>query len=48
MKQKGTVFLPGPDPGGSMLYENNQLISVIRVPVTDLFPLAKPSNSTNT
>jgi hypothetical protein len=47
-KPKGTVFLPGPDPGGSMLFEKNQLISVIMVPVTDLFPLSKASNSNNT
>ena len=47
-KPKGTVFLPAPTPGGSMLFEKNQLISVIMVPVTTLFPLAKATNSTNT
>ncbi|HXB95471.1 MAG TPA: hypothetical protein VNU70_09945, partial [Puia sp.] len=47
-KPKGTVFLPAPDPGGSMDFENNQLTSVVLVPVTDLFPLPDATNSNNT
>ena len=50
---KGTIFLPGPgpDPGSSLLFDTknkNQLISVISVPETDLFPLADASNSNKT
>ena len=36
---KGTVYLPAPDPGGSMDLSNNQLSSLILVPVSPLFPL---------
>jgi hypothetical protein len=47
-KAKGTVYLPGPEPGGSMAYANNQLSSVILVPVSTLFPLKKQTaSSTN-
>jgi hypothetical protein len=36
---KGTVYLPAPDPGGTMDFSNNQLSSLILVPVSPLFPL---------
>jgi len=36
---KGTVYLPAPDPGGTMDLSNNQLSSLILVPVSPLFPL---------
>jgi hypothetical protein len=47
-KPKGTVYLPGPEPGGSMAFANNQLSSVILVPVSTLFPLqTQTASSTN-
>jgi hypothetical protein len=38
-----TVYLPGPYPGGSMDFVSNQLLSLIQVPQSTLFPVAATS-----
>ena len=42
---KGTVYLPAPDPGGTMDLSNNQLSSLILVPVSPLFPLPQAAQA---